>query len=65
MFQDAVDAGMVPVNPFSRLNIEASTGRRDLAPLTVSELHRLADLSLDVHGPEYGPVLRAMILFTG
>jgi integrase len=26
---------------------------------------RLADLSLDVHRPEYGPVMRAMILFTG
>lgn len=39
--------------------------RRDHAPLRAEELHRLADLSIDVHGPEYGPVLRAMILFTG
>jgi integrase len=65
MFQDAVDAGLIEVNPFSRLNIEESKGRRDHEPLTVEELHRLADLSLDVHGPEYGPVMRAMILFTG
>jgi integrase len=65
MFQDAMDTGLVDVNPFSRLNIAGSPGRRDHAPLTVEELHRLADLSLDVHGPEYGPVLRAMILFTG
>ena len=65
MFQDAVDAGLVDVNPFSRLNIEESTGRRDHEPLTVEEFHRLADLSLDVHGPEYGPHMRAMILFSG
>jgi integrase len=65
MFQDAADAGLIEVNPFSRLNIEEKPGRRDHDPLTVEELHRLADLSLDVHGPEYGPVMRAMILFTG
>ena len=65
MFQDAVDAGLIDINPFSRLNIEGSPGRRDHEPLTVEELHRLADLALDVHGPEYGPVMRAMILFTG
>ena len=64
MFQDAVDAGLVETNPFSRLNLEESSGRRDHDPLTVEELHRLADLALDVHGPEYGPHLRAMILFT-
>jgi integrase len=64
MFQDAVDAGLVEVNPFSRLNIEEKRGRRDHDPLTVEELHRLADLSLAVHGPEYGPAMRSMILFT-
>jgi integrase len=52
-------------NPFVRLNLAKSIGRRDHDPLTIEELHRLADLSLDVHGPEYGPVMRAMILFTG
>jgi len=65
MFQDAMDSGLIDVNPFSRLNIASSPGRRDHAPLTLEELHRLADLSIDVHGPEYGPVMRAMILFTG
>jgi integrase len=65
MFQDAVDAGLVDVNPFSRLNIAEKPGRRDHDPLTVDELHRLADLSLDVHGPGYGPVMRAMVLSTG
>jgi integrase len=64
MFQDAVDAGLIDVNPFSRLNIEEKRGRRDYAPLTVEELHRLADPSLAVHGPEYGPVMQSMILFT-
>lgn len=65
MLQDAMDTGLIDVNPFSRLNIAGSPGRRDYAPLTIEELHRLADLSIDVHGPEYGPVMRAMILFTG
>jgi hypothetical protein len=55
MFQDAVDAGLIDVNPFSRLNIAEKPGRRDHDPLTVDELHRLADLAVDVHGPDYGP----------
>ena len=65
MFADALDSGLVESNPFLRLNLPRSSGRRDHDPLTIEELHRLADLSLDVHGPEYGPVMRAMILFTG
>ena len=65
LFGDALDSGFVDSNPFMRLNLAKSTGRRDHDPLTIDELHRLADLSLDVHGPEYGPVMRAMILFTG
>jgi integrase len=65
MFQDAVDVGLIDTNPFSRLNIAEKAGRRDHAPLSVDELQRLADLALDVHGPEYGPVMRSMILFTG
>ena len=63
MLQDAVDAGLIEVNPFSRLNIAEKPGRRDHEPLTIEALHRLADLSLAVHGPEYGPVMRTMILF--
>jgi integrase len=65
MFADALDTGLIESNPFVRLNLPKSTGRRDHEPLTVDELHRLADLSLDVHGPEFGPVIRGMILFTG
>ena len=65
MLQDAVDVGLIETNPFSKLNIAENPGRRDHEPLTVEELHRLADLALAVHGPEYGPVMRAMILFTG
>jgi integrase len=64
VFQDAVNAGLIEINPFSKLNIEEKPGRRDHDPLTIDELERLADLSIDVHGPEYGPVMRAMILFT-
>jgi integrase len=64
MFGDAVDAGLIETNPFSRLNLQEKPGRRDHEPLTVEELHDLADLAAGVHNPEYGPHLRAMILFT-
>jgi integrase len=64
MFQDAVDTGLLDTNPFSRQNIAEKPGRRHHSPLTVDELHQLADLALEVHGPGYGPVMRAMILFT-
>jgi hypothetical protein len=35
MFNDAIDAGLVTQNPFARLGIEPSRGRRDLVVLSV------------------------------
>jgi integrase len=64
MFADAVRDGIVPMNPWVGLRPKRSHGRRDLEALTESELARLGDVALGVHGP-YGPTMRAMIVFSG
>lgn len=65
MFNDALDEGLIDANPFAGLRLEQSRGRRDHEVLSVEELDALAQAALEAHGPEYGPVLRAMILFSG
>jgi integrase len=62
MFGDAVRDGLAATNPFSNLRLEQSRGRKDLVPLTETELHDLVECALWVHG-SYGPTFRAMILF--
>lgn len=64
MYADAMEDGLCATNPFQGLRLEQSKGRKDHSPLTVSELHKLADMALDIHGRVYGPRFRAMILFT-
>jgi integrase len=65
MLNDAINDGLHPgPNPFANLRLEQPRGRKDLTALTQDELHQLADVALMVHG-EYGPTLRAMILFGG
>jgi integrase len=63
LFADALDDGLVVGNPFQGLRLKASS-RKDIRVLSETELHDLADRSLEVHGPEYGPTFRAMILFS-
>lgn len=63
MFNDALNDGLVKENPFARLGLPQSRGRRDIKVLTGSEVERLADCALEVHG-EYGATFRALILFT-
>ena len=38
MFNDAIDAGLVTQNPFARLGLEQSRGRRDLVVLSVMSM---------------------------
>jgi integrase len=64
MFSAAVRDGLVKENPFASMGFKESRGRKDIRVLPADELERLADLSLTVHGPEYGPTFRAMILFS-
>jgi integrase len=64
MFNDAIDDGLHPgPNPFANLRLEQSRGRKDLITLTVEQLDELGETALRVHG-EFGPVFRAMILFS-
>jgi len=65
LFEDARNDGLVEENPFSNLRLPGSKGRKDEAIPTEAELHTLADMAGAVHGPQYGPEMRAMILFSG
>ena len=65
MFNDSINDGLVSTNPFSNLRMEQSRGRRDLEVISEEKLHELADAALSVHGPEYGPPMRAMVIFAG
>jgi integrase len=64
MFADAVRDEILTVNPWVGMRPPRSRGRRDLRVLTEAQLHELADVALEVHD-EYGPTMRAMILFSG
>ncbi len=63
MYTDALNDGLVSTNPFANLRLEQSRGRRDLEVISEEKLHELADAALNVHGPEYGPHFRALIIF--
>lgn len=63
MFNDALEEGLCDTNPFARLGMVASQGRRDIVVLTYDEIHQLADHALDVWGPEFGSEVRAMVLW--
>ena len=65
MYNDALNDGIVRENPFARLGLPQSRGRADIVALTEEEVLALADQSLHVHGREFGPVFRAMIVFAG
>src|SRR5690349_2081576 len=63
LFNDAIDAGVARENPFARLNLPQSRGRRDLVVLTDDELGALevsAGLAL---GGAYGRHFAACIRF--
>jgi integrase len=62
LFNHAYRDGLIPGNPFSKLGLRQSRGRKDLVVLTPEELHALANCALSVYR-DYGPVFRAMILF--
>lgn len=65
MFADAVEDGLVASNPFFGLQLPESAGRSTHAPLTIKELHALADCAVAEHGAKYGPSFRAYILAAG
>lgn len=66
MFADAMNDGLVDVNPFAGLRLPGSEGRKRIVALTEVELQQLADQALKAW-PDDGWAwsYRAMILFAG
>lgn len=62
MFGDALNDGLIQQNPFTKLGLRQSRGRKDIAVLTAEEVFGLADCALDVHG-EYGQEFRSLVVF--
>jgi integrase len=62
MWADALRDGLCDVNPFTRLGLRRSRGRRDIAALTEPEIRRLTELAREQHG-DYGDEAAALILF--
>lgn len=65
LYRDAMNDGLVEANPFANLRLPQSKGRRDEVIPTEVQLVELAEAALGVHGPIYGPEVRALVLFTG
>ena len=63
MFTDARRDGLVLENPFAELGIPKGPGRSEIVVVTAQELDKLADLALSIHGRDFGPVVRSIVLF--
>jgi len=63
MFNDALADALVDENPFAKLGLARSGGREDVEVLTVEEVHRLAEVAVEVHGRGWGDQVAAMILW--
>lgn len=63
MLNDAVEDGILDVNPFTNLRLPRGPGRKYIKPMTPAELELLASLA-DEKWEEW-PVLGAMIRFAG
>ena len=64
MYNDAVREGLIQASPFAELRLPSSRGRRDLEPLAPEQVERLGEVAFAVHGPDYGRVFRALVLFS-
>lgn len=63
-FRDAIDADKIARNPFRGL-ASKGPGRRDLEPLSIEELDRLAECAASAFpkSPEFGKTMRSFVLF--
>lgn len=61
-YNDAIRDGKTDTNPFEKLGIQESRGRRDIHPITEAEVAELAQIGLETWW-EYGPVVRAWVTF--
>jgi integrase len=62
MYADARRDHLVSENPFAELQVPKSEGRRRILVLSEAEVNRLADIAVEIHGPEFGQVIAGMIL---
>jgi len=62
MFNDAIRAGVIHDNPFARLGLQQTRGRKDLVVLTDDELAGLTAVASSILG-EYGAHFAALIVF--
>jgi integrase len=62
MFSDAVDEGLSDENPFAGVEQARTKGREDITVLTKDEVARLAEIALEVYGPDaFGRDVAAMV----
>jgi integrase len=64
VFEHARKLDLIASNPFSGLRLPQSRGRKDLHPLSVADVDRLARVAQEAHGEDYGHVMAAFVLFT-
>lgn len=64
MFNEARRLGLVEHNPFAKLGLEQSAGRKNVEPPTVEAFWELADLMVDIHGDAFGWTLRGACVAT-
>lgn len=64
VFNSAIARGACQINPL-RGKSRRSNGRRDLDPLTVDRVTRLADCAQTAHKPPFGTTMKALVLFAG
>lgn len=65
MFSDAMNDGLLELNPFSSLRLPGGKGRRGITAVTERELTMLGDSAVKEFGDVLGPELRALILWCG
>ena len=65
VFNDAIDDGLAETNPFAKLGLTRSTGRRNIKVLSNAEFVNLVSIAEDSRTDEYGKVLAAIVLWQG
>jgi integrase len=61
MINDALEERLADFNPFAKLGLKQTRGRRDIVVLTPKELDELCAVALEVHPGEWGIEFAAMI----
>lgn len=63
-WNDAARDGLIDENPFSSLGLERRRGRADIVPLTLEEVHRLAEIAIEFYGSDaFGREVSAAIIW--